>query len=42
MYNHEQITLCIIDDIKSVVDGLTAIEWADEHGITLVGSSANG
>ncbi|MNH98617.1 putative response regulatory protein [compost metagenome] len=42
MYNHEQITLCIIDDIKSVVDGLAAIEWADEHGITLVGSSANG
>ncbi|NHN31660.1 response regulator [Paenibacillus agricola] len=42
MYNHEQITLCLIDDIKSVVDGLTAIEWADEHGITLVGSSANG
>jgi two-component system response regulator YesN len=42
MYNHEQITLCIIDDIKSVVDGLTAIEWDDEHGITFVGSSANG
>lgn len=41
MYNQEQISLCIIDDIKSIVDGLAAIEWA-EHGITVLGASANG
>ncbi|MGG6310207.1 response regulator [Paenibacillus macerans] len=38
---HEQISLCVIDDIKSVVDGLTAIAWED-HGITIKGASANG
>lgn len=41
MYNHEQITLCIIDDIKSVVDGLTAIDWT-EHGIAFAGAAGNG
>ncbi|WP_438347957.1 response regulator [Paenibacillus sp. FA6] len=41
MYNHELISLCIIDDIKSVVDGLTAINWA-EHGIRVEGVSTNG
>lgn len=40
--NFEQrINLVIIDDIKSVVDGLTAIDW-DACGITLAGASSNG
>ncbi|MDU4697532.1 MAG: response regulator [Paenibacillus sp.] len=37
----DQISLCIIDDIRSVVDGLTAIDW-DDNGITLHGTAANG
>jgi two-component system response regulator YesN len=41
MFNLGQVSLCIIDDIKSVVDGLTAIEWM-EHGIDMVGTAANG
>lgn len=41
MYNVEPIDLCIIDDIKSVVDGLTAIEW-EKHGIAVKGVSTNG
>ncbi|OUS76467.1 DNA-binding response regulator [Paenibacillus sp. MY03] len=40
--NHtEAISLCIIDDIKSVVDGLTAMDW-EEQGITVAGVSSNG
>lgn len=41
MYNHEGIGLCVIDDIKIVVDGLTAIDWP-EHGIQVGGTSSNG
>ncbi|WP_373230049.1 response regulator [Cohnella sp.] len=41
MYKLEQVSLCIIDDIKSVVDGLMSIEWAGQ-GITVAGTSANG
>lgn len=41
MLSHDEISLCIIDDIKSVVDGLTMIDWAGE-GVTVVGTSANG
>jgi two-component system response regulator YesN len=41
MANHEEISLCIIDDIKSVVDGLMAMNW-EEHGIRVAGVSANG
>lgn len=41
MYNDEWVNLCIVDDIKSVVDGLTAINWT-EHGIRLEGVSTNG
>lgn len=41
MCNHEEIKLCIIDDIKSVVDGLTAIHWEDE-GIRVAGVASNG
>jgi two-component system response regulator YesN len=37
----EAISLCIIDDIKSVVDGLTAIHW-EEHGIRVAGVASNG
>ncbi|GJM67955.1 hypothetical protein HMSSN036_01710 [Paenibacillus macerans] len=32
MSNPEAVSLCIIDDIKSVVDGLTAMNW-EEQGI---------
>lgn len=35
------ITLCIIDDIKSVAEGLTAIEW-DALSIKVAGVSFNG
>ncbi len=41
MYREKPITLCIIDDIKSVVDGLTAMRWA-EYGIEVAGVSTNG
>jgi two-component system response regulator YesN len=41
MINHDQISLCIIDDIRSVVDGLTAIEWST-HNIGVEGVSTNG
>lgn len=41
MYNHETVSLCIIDDIKSVVDGLTAMSWEDQ-GIQVAGVSGNG
>ncbi|MCE3199700.1 response regulator [Paenibacillus sonchi] len=41
MYNHETVSLCIIDDIKSVVDGLTAMSWEDQ-GIRIAGVSGNG
>lgn len=41
MYNHDNVSLCIIDDIKSVVDGLTAINWA-EHSMQVAGVSSNG
>ncbi|WNS46741.1 response regulator [Paenibacillus sp. MMS20-IR301] len=35
------ISLCIIDDIKSVVEGLTSMNWA-EQGIRVAGAAANG
>ncbi|MGG3279114.1 response regulator [Paenibacillus solani] len=41
MSNPEGIRLCIIDDIKSVVDGLTAMNW-EEQGIQVAGVSSNG
>ncbi|KWX76397.1 AraC family transcriptional regulator [Paenibacillus riograndensis] len=41
MYNHETVSLCIIDDIRSVVDGLTAMSWEDQ-GIQVAGVSGNG
>lgn len=41
MINYDTVSLCIIDDIKSVVDGLTAIEW-EAHGITIAGTASNG
>jgi two-component system response regulator YesN len=37
----EAISLCIIDDIKSVVDGLTSMNW-QEQGIRVAGVSSNG
>lgn len=37
----DPIRLCVIDDIRSVVAGLTAIAWED-YGILLEGTSANG
>ncbi|MEC0174114.1 response regulator [Paenibacillus favisporus] len=41
MSKHEAVSLCIIDDIKSVVDGLTAMNW-EEQGIRVAGASSNG
>lgn len=41
MSNPEAISLCIIDDIKSVVDGLTVMNW-EEQGIRVAGVSSNG
>ncbi|OMD48791.1 DNA-binding response regulator [Paenibacillus borealis] len=41
MYNHDSVSLCIIDDIKSVVDGLKGMNWA-EHGILIAGAASNG
>ncbi|MFM9282007.1 response regulator [Paenibacillus jiagnxiensis] len=41
MSNHEAVSVCIIDDIKSVVDGLTAMNW-EEQGIRVAGVSNNG
>ncbi|MFD3257225.1 response regulator [Paenibacillus lentus] len=41
MSHPEAISLCIIDDIKSVVDGLTAMNW-EEQGIRVAGVSSNG
>lgn len=41
MKHTEAISLCIIDDIKSVVDGLTAMNW-EEQGIRVAGVSSNG
>ncbi|WP_240420076.1 response regulator [Paenibacillus periandrae] len=41
MLGHEEVSLCIIDDIKSVVNGLTMIDWVGE-GVTVAGTSSNG
>jgi two-component system, response regulator YesN len=41
MHSMDSIRICIVDDIKSVVDGLTAVPW-QEYGITLAGTSGNG
>lgn len=41
MNDTEWVSLCIIDDIKSVVDGLSSLNW-EEQGVTLAGSAANG
>lgn len=35
------VTLFVIDDIKSVVDGVASIEW-EAHGIQLAGTATNG
>ncbi|SET70562.1 response regulator [Paenibacillus sp. NFR01] len=40
-YEAEAVSLCIIDDIKSVVDGLTAMNW-EKQGIRVAGVSNNG
>lgn len=37
----EMVSLCIIDDIKSVVEGLSALNWM-ERGVRLAGTAANG
>ncbi|OMF27615.1 DNA-binding response regulator [Paenibacillus sp. FSL H8-0548] len=37
----EQVSLCIIDDIKSVVEGLSSLEW-EEKGVILAGKAYNG
>jgi two-component system response regulator YesN len=37
-----EITMCIIDDVKTVVDGITTrIRWSD-YGISIAGTAANG
>ncbi len=42
MDNKTMIKLCVIDDIKSVVDMISKkIEW-DDHGIEIVGTALNG
>ncbi|WP_027085707.1 response regulator transcription factor [Cohnella panacarvi] len=41
MNNREPVRMVIIDDIKSVVDGLTSIEWTS-CGVEVAGVSANG
>jgi two-component system, response regulator YesN len=41
MGKEDEIGLCVIDDIKSVVEGLTAVDW-EAHGITVRGVSRNG
>jgi len=41
MNNREPVRLVMIDDIKSVVEGLTAIEWST-YGVEVAGVSANG
>jgi two-component system, response regulator YesN len=41
MLGHDEVSVCIIDDIKSVVNGLTMIDWASE-GVTVAGTSSNG
>ncbi|SDE19693.1 two-component system, response regulator YesN [Paenibacillus sp. UNCCL117] len=41
MLGQDKITVCVIDDIRSVVDGLTAIDWASE-GIEVAGTASNG
>ncbi|OAS24554.1 response regulator [Paenibacillus oryzisoli] len=41
MLGHDKVSLSIIDDIKSVVDGLTMIDWKSE-GVTVAGTSSNG
>lgn len=41
MHHNDRIKICIVDDIKSVVDGLTALPW-EEYGMTLEGVSRNG
>jgi two-component system response regulator YesN len=41
MEPHEPVSLVIIDDIKSVVDGLTSIDWP-RHELALAGVSGNG
>lgn len=34
-------SLCIIDDIRSVVEGLSSLDW-EVHGVTLAGTAYNG
>ncbi|MDG0792083.1 response regulator [Cohnella ginsengisoli] len=41
MKDAEQVRMIVIDDIRSVVAGLTAIDWAS-RGIELAGSAYNG
>ncbi|RXZ81049.1 response regulator [Paenibacillaceae bacterium] len=41
MNGHGQVSLCIIDDIRSVVEGLSALEWG-EIGVSLAGTAFNG
>ncbi|GIP19439.1 DNA-binding response regulator [Paenibacillus montaniterrae] len=37
-----KVTMCIIDDVKAVVDGLLKIIPWSEHGIDIVGTAGNG
>ncbi len=41
MHNEKPVRLCIIDDIKSVIEGLKALDW-ERRGIELVGTAGNG
>ncbi|WP_168122532.1 response regulator [Paenibacillus sp. HB172176] len=41
MKHEERISLCIIDDIRSVVEGLSSLDW-EEQGIEMIGTAYNG
>jgi two-component system response regulator YesN len=41
MHNEKPIRLCIIDDIKSVIEGLKALDW-ERRGFELAGTAGNG
>jgi two-component system response regulator YesN len=40
--NKADITLCVIDDIKSVVRGIADLIQIDTHGVQVVGTAGNG
>ncbi|QTH43749.1 response regulator [Cohnella sp. LGH] len=41
MDRQDQVSLCIVDDIRSVVEGLSALDWA-AHGVFVAGTAFNG